>query len=683
MAFNDPNLPSQLWYLGAGGSNLLAALAEYRGAGVRVGVVDTGIDYTLADLSGRLDLAAGWDALGGDPDPLNLGGDQHGTVVAEYLGARADNGAGGVGAAPGATLVGFRMATRAERTPEQELALLQRQWQVDVSHNSWSYSGESFRDNFLDAYAAHGAAVAHAAANGRGGLGTVVVRSAGNDGAAGDSVNAHNYQNNRFTMTVGAADANGDVQGFSNKGPAVWVVAPENATSYAAPQLSGAVALVLQANPRLGYRDVQQIVALAADFTDGAGPWKTNAAPGFANGGGYRTSTSAGFGMLDALAAVRLAESWEGAPKTEANVLAPRAAGTGFAVPDVGAAAGNVSFAGNMVVERAVLTLDLSHARIGDLVVSLVSPAGTESVLLDRLGDGGHAGGGRLAFALTSNQFYGESGAGAWTLKVQDAVPGRTATVNAWVLELFGAPQAADDLYVYTDRFAGLAAVEPGRRTLSDADGGVDTLNAAAVTTASMIDLRPGSVSTIAGTPLTIAPGTLIERAWGGDGADRIVGNGAANTLNGGRGNDLVLAGPGDDNISGGFGDDTLYGEEGNDAIAGGPGKDVLGGGAGADVFTYASTQESAGLGAGGAGYDVILDFQPGIDRIDLSLIDANPWLPGDQAFTFIPGGLVGTAGQLTLVGNSLFGDTNGDRLPDLDIYLVNVFALGAADIVL
>jgi subtilisin-like proprotein convertase family protein len=376
--------------------------------------------------------------------------------------------------------------------------------------------------------------------------------------------------------------------------------------------------------------------------------------------------------MLDALAAVRLAESWDAAwvPKTEANMLKASAAGAGFAVPDVGTASRAVALPTDLVVERAVLTLDLSHARIGDLVVSLVSPAGTESVLLDRLGGGAYGGGGRLSFQLTSNQFYGEGGAGTWYLKVWDPVGGgRAAAVNAWSLELFGAPQTPDDLYVYTDRFAGLAALEPARRTLADADGGVDTLNAAAVTTASVIDLRPGSVSTIAGTPLTIAPGTLIENARGGDGNDLIIGNLM---------NNLVVAGRGNDNVSGGPGDDALYGGEGNDAIAGGPGKDVLVGGGGADAFNYFFVQDSAGLG-----YDIILDFQPGIDRIDLSPIDANPFLPGDQAFTFVPGGLVGVAGQLTLVGNSLFGDTNGDRIPDLDIYLANVSALGGRDLVL
>lgn len=146
----------------------------------------------------------------------------------------------------------------------------------------------------------------------------------------------------------------------------------------------------------------------------------------------------------------------------------------------------------------------------------------------------------------------------------------------------------------------------------------------------------------------------------------------------GSNGDDLVFAGFGNDNISGGFGNDTLYGQEGNDAIAGGPGQDVLGGGIGADVFTYAATQESTG-----PNHDIIIDFQPAIDRIDLARVDADTTLAGQQHFVFTPGGLTGVAGQLTLVGQSLFGDTNGDGVPDLDIYLPNVFSLSAADFIL
>jgi len=178
--------------------------------------------------------------------------------------------------------------------------------------------------------------------------------------------------------------------------------------------------------------------------------------------------------------------------------------------------------------------------------------------------------------------------------------------------------------------------------------------------------------------PVTGVPGDIFRRLAGGN--DTFYLASGNDLVVAGNGDDLVFAGPGNDNVVGGFGNDTLYGQEGNDAIGGGPGRDVLGGGIGADLFTYAFAQDSAGPGAGGAGYDVILDFQPGIDRIDLSLIDANPFLLGDQAFVFAAGGLTGQAGQVTLVGNSLFADTNGDRVPDLDVYLLNVFSLTAAD---
>ncbi len=176
--------------------------------------------------------------------------------------------------------------------------------------------------------------------------------------------------------------------------------------------------------------------------------------------------------------------------------------------------------------------------------------------------------------------------------------------------------------------------------------------------------------------PVSGVPGDIFRRLAGGN--DLFLLASGNDLVVAGNGDDVVFAGPGNDNVSGGFGNDTLYGQEGSDAIAGGPGKDVLGGGVGADVFTYASAPESAG-----PGYDVVLDFQPGIDRIDLSLVDANPFLAGDQAFAFSAGGLTGQAGQVTLVGNSLFADTNGDRVPDLDVYLLNVFALGGFDLTL
>lgn len=64
--------------------------------------------------------------------------------------------------------------------------------------------------------------------------------------------------------------------------------------------------------------------------------------------------------------------------------------------------------------------------------------------------------------------------------------------------------------------------------------------------------------------------------------------------------------------VAGSAGRDTLVGTSGDDRITGGAGADVITGGAGADTFVYTSTRDAA---------DVITDFVPGTDRIDLTAL--------------------------------------------------------------
>src|SRR5262249_23974291 len=83
-----------------------------------------------------------------------------------------------------------------------------------------------------------------------------------------------------------------------------------NGTSFAAPIVSGIVAMMLQANPNLGYRDVQEILALSSHKLDPtSSSWAVNGATNW-NGGGNLVSNDFGFGLVDAHAAVRLAETW-------------------------------------------------------------------------------------------------------------------------------------------------------------------------------------------------------------------------------------------------------------------------------------------------------------------------------------------------------------------------------------
>ncbi|OWJ69014.1 calcium-binding protein [Inquilinus limosus] len=159
-----------------------------------------------------------------------------------------------------------------------------------------------------------------------------------------------------------------------------------------------------------------------------------------------------------------------------------------------------------------------------------------------------------------------------------------------------------------------------------------------------------------------------IENVHGGRGGDSLAGDGQANLLNGFEGGD------------------TLSGGGGADTLVGGVGQDMLSGGAGADRFVYAVAGDS-GIGAKA---DRITDFSRGEgDRIDLSAIDADMNTTGNQAFSFIGGGLyTGVAGQLRFAVTApgvitIAGDIDGDRVSDFHIQLAGTTAPVAADFVL
>jgi Ca2+-binding RTX toxin-like protein len=167
-----------------------------------------------------------------------------------------------------------------------------------------------------------------------------------------------------------------------------------------------------------------------------------------------------------------------------------------------------------------------------------------------------------------------------------------------------------------------------------------------------------------------------------------ITGNGANNTLsglagndqlNGGLGQDQLFGGNGNDQLNGGSGHDKLDGGIGNDLLVGGASSDILNGGGGTfafDTFDYNAASDSR---PGVFNRDVITDFNGrGAlvgDRIDLSTIDANASLAGNQAFT---------AAQLSYFGGILSATIIGTApVPDLEIALLGSPPLVLSDIVL
>lgn len=162
-------------------------------------------------------------------------------------------------------------------------------------------------------------------------------------------------------------------------------------------------------------------------------------------------------------------------------------------------------------------------------------------------------------------------------------------------------------------------------------------------------------------------------------GNDTITTGNGNDLLDGGAGNDALTAGGGNDTLLGGAGSDTLQGGLGDDRITGGTGGDLMYGGLGSDTFVFTLITDSVV----GVQADQIGDFDPLMDYIDLTAIDANTKIKADQAFTWIgTAAFTGAAGDLRydVTGGSvhLFGDTNGDKKADFEIVLNGVTALPA-----
>jgi Ca2+-binding RTX toxin-like protein len=182
------------------------------------------------------------------------------------------------------------------------------------------------------------------------------------------------------------------------------------------------------------------------------------------------------------------------------------------------------------------------------------------------------------------------------------------------------------------------------------------------------VDLVRASVTHTLGSGIEdlILTGTATINGTGNGNNNVITGNSANNALSGLDGNDKLNGGSGSDQLDGGSGDDEL---------TGGTGADALIGGLGADIFKYKSANDSPA----GAGKDVIIGFQSGAgigDKIDLTAIDANVLLAGNQAFTYIGGAAFTAAGQLRYADGILSGSTDADTAAEFQISLLGGPAL-------
>lgn len=227
-----------------------------------------------------------------------------------------------------------------------------------------------------------------------------------------------------------------------------------NGTSSASPVLTGAIALILSANPNLTWRDVKHILAATADQVDaGVGDrghpysqydlaghvyepgWRTNAA-------GYKFHSWYGFGRVNVDRAVAMARTYSSGwgPLLETNSGATWKYDSGALNASVpgGSAAGlsrSLTVAENRFVEAVQARVAVKGC-VDSVGLELTSPAGTKSVLMNinsrLLDDEIHS------HVFLSNHFYGENSAGAWTLKVIGGSSSCTPVLRSWQLNVYG-----------------------------------------------------------------------------------------------------------------------------------------------------------------------------------------------------------------------------------------------------
>lgn len=655
---NEPYMSTQ-WHLlaiGRAGFNFQTAAegplglyriwADHTGAGVSVGIWDDGVEKTHWDLAARYDATKQI----GTNDGLPVGDAQHGTSVAGLI-AAADNGLGGVGIAFGTKITSVRIFGGADDINSSwtnYTATIDRLGLFDVTNHSYGaypdYRSYSDTPRFETSLV-----------NGRGGLGTINVKSAGNDkiNGVGESLDA-----SRATITVAATTASGAITYYSTYGPHVLVAAPAGSvttdrtgadgyngmadadytnrfggTSAAAPVTAAVATLMLDANRGLGWRDVQDILAYSAQatgslVTGAAGyevdRWQWNGAQNW-NGGGLHFSSDYGYGLINAHAAVRMAEVWSlfAAAETSANEVRALSGDKypNLAIADLGVTEYSFTVGQTVALDHVAFTVNLTHADFTALRITLVSPEGTTLTLHDgSVGEVTTAAGG-FVYKFGLEGFRGELSSGTWTVRIEDTLAGSTGRLNAVTLIGYGSAVTADSVYHYTDEVLFTLSTSDranaASRILLEDAAGTDWIDAAAAVRNLRLDLTAGASSTMGGTTfLTMAAGTVIENAVAGDGNDTLIGN---------------------------SGDNLLYGMRGDDRLEGGAGTDTAGFiGSISDYFLRAAsgivTVTSIG---GGYGIDVLLGMEWA--RFDDALFDLLALSGDTQAPTLVSIGSTAT----------------------------------------
>ena len=500
----DPLLERQ-WHLfntgqsgGVPGMDIGLQGVKETGRGVLMAFVDGAVQLNHPDLVANVFAINGrLPALDPSPPPAppnatynpNAGqwDDAHGTAVVGIAVASANNSLGGRGVAPETKFVAYNGVVTGLVASNLRSAI---DLGADIVNNSWgSLDSSSGQFSYQSSDPAWREAMTAALGQGRQGRGTVVVFAAGNGGLNEDS-NRDGYVNHPGVLAVGAVDHRGRPSSYAEPGANVLISAPsmsllrrtdagadiwttdiagprglaagvltENAdyapfaggSSASAPMVSGVVALMLEANPSLNWRDVRWLLARSARPANLS---PEQAEPSVMNAQGFHPRV--GFGRVHAGDAVLAARNFAGLP-------AERRCDSGLqridqAIGDSPAPAliitTQLEGCDLKIVESVQVTLEVDHAYVADLDVVLISPSGTRSQLAKPhscpASQSGPCGDLSRGWTFHSVRHMGENLRGSvqnaslgllqqgWQIQLKDGQVGDTGVWRSWRLQITG-----------------------------------------------------------------------------------------------------------------------------------------------------------------------------------------------------------------------------------------------------
>ncbi|XP_021029864.2 proprotein convertase subtilisin/kexin type 4 isoform X3 [Mus caroli] len=465
------------------------------GRGVVISILDDGIEKDHPDLWANYDPLASYDFNDYDPDPQPRytpnDENRHGTRCAGEVSATANNGFCGAGVAFNARIGGVRMLDGAITDIVEAQSLSLQPQHIHIYSASWGPEDDGRTVDGPGLLTQE--AFRRGVTKGRQGLGTLFIWASGNGGLHYDNCNCDGYTNSIHTLSVGSTTRQGRVPWYSEACASTFtttfssgvVTDPQivttdlhhqctdkhTGTSASAPLAAGMIALALEANPLLTWRDLQHLVVRASRPAQlQAEDWRINgvgrqgaAGPGRGSGcGALRASDRYpsravshhyGYGLLDAGLLVDLARVW--LPTKPQKKCAIRVVHTPTDPQDrphptspilprmlvrknVTACSDGSRRRLIRSLEHVQVQLSLSYSRRGDLEIFLTSPMGTRSTLvairpLDISGQGYNN------WIFMSTHYWDEDPQGLWTLGLENkGYYFNTGTLYYYTLLLYG-----------------------------------------------------------------------------------------------------------------------------------------------------------------------------------------------------------------------------------------------------